>query len=77
VDFHELSCCNEPRIVGGSVDMMLESALRLNGMLIACTKEAFEIAESEREVGVSDYLAGLLDQHMKFQWKLRSSLGIR
>jgi starvation-inducible DNA-binding protein len=77
VDFHELSCCNEPRIVGGSVDMMLESAFRLNGTLIACTKEAFEIAESEREVGVSDYLAGLLDQSMKFQWKLRSALGVR
>jgi starvation-inducible DNA-binding protein len=77
VDFHELSCLKEPRIIGGNLDGMLQSAFRVNGMLIERTKEAFEVAESEREVGVSDYLAGLLDQNMKFQWKLRSTLGIR
>jgi starvation-inducible DNA-binding protein len=77
VDFHELSCLEEPRIVGGNLDGMLQSAYRLNGMLIACTKEAFEVAESEREVGISNYLADLLDKNMKIQWKLRSTLGIR
>lgn len=77
VDFHEISCINEARIVGGNLDGMLQSAFRVNGMLIECTKEAFEVAESEREVGISNYLADLLDRHMKIQWKLRSTLGIR
>ena len=77
VDFHELSCLKEPRVIGGNLDGMLQSAFRVNGMLIERTKEAFEVAESEREVGVSNYLADLLDKHMEFQWKLRSTLGIR
>jgi starvation-inducible DNA-binding protein len=75
-DFLELTCINEQRN-GGMVLETLESLCRVNAMVTQCYKDAFHIADTLDEQGIADFIAGRIDMHLKWQWQLESSLGIR
>lgn len=75
-DFLELTCIQEQRN-GGMVSETLDSLCRINGMVIACYKDAFHIADTLDEQGVANFIADRIDMHQKWQWQIESSLGIR
>jgi starvation-inducible DNA-binding protein len=76
-DFAAMSKIREERIMGGSSVQMLESLARANESLIYCLDELFVCADEMKEQGIADYVAGRIDMHKKWQWKIKSSLGIR
>lgn len=76
-DYLELSCIKEERHDGSSIQFMLQSALRVNDILIDCLHEAGEIAEKCREFGLMDFLAQREDMHKKWRWQIKAFLGVR
>jgi starvation-inducible DNA-binding protein len=53
---------------------MLEILLRDNDIVLESIKTAYDAAESVGAVGISDFLAGRQDAHMKHGWMLRATL---
>jgi starvation-inducible DNA-binding protein len=53
---------------------MLEILLRDNDIVLESIKTAYDAAESVGAVGLSDFLAGRQDAHMKHGWMLRATL---
>jgi DNA-binding ferritin-like protein len=47
---------------------------RANDVLIDELKAAFDVVEAANEQGIADFLAGRIDSHMEWAWKLKSSL---
>jgi starvation-inducible DNA-binding protein len=75
-DFLELTCIDEPRS-SGMVTETLQSLCRINGIVVQCYKDAFHVAETLDEQGIADFIASRIDMHLKWQWQLESSLGVR
>lgn len=76
-DFLEMSTITETRLDGSSTKFLLDSALRVNAELLHCHLEAFEIADACNEQGVADFLAGRIDTLNKWNWQIKSYLGVR
>ena len=77
-DFVDLSCIDEPRIVGSNgVASMLESLQRANKKTIDCYYTLIEMAERCNEQGLVDFVGGRIDMHNKWDWQLKASMGIR
>jgi starvation-inducible DNA-binding protein len=53
---------------------MLEILLQDNDIVLESIKTAYDAAESVGAVGLSDFLAGRQDAHMKHGWMLRATL---
>ena len=53
---------------------MLEILLQDNDIVLESIKTAYDAAESVGAVGLSDFLAGRQDAHMKHAWMLRATL---
>ena len=53
---------------------MLEILLQDNDIVLESIKTAYDTAESVGAVGLSDFLAGRQDAHMKHGWMLRATL---
>lgn len=53
---------------------MLEILLQDNDIVLESIKTAYDVAESVGAVGLSDFLAGRQDAHMKHAWMLRATL---
>ena len=53
---------------------MLEILLQDNDIVLESIKTAYDTAESIGAVGLSDFLAGRQDAHMKHAWMLRATL---
>jgi starvation-inducible DNA-binding protein len=53
---------------------MLEILLQDNNIVLESIKTAYDAAESVGAVGLSDFLAGRQDAHMKHGWMLRATL---
>jgi starvation-inducible DNA-binding protein len=53
---------------------MLEILLQDNDIVLESIKTAYDAAESVGAVGISDFLAGRQDAHMKHGWMLRATL---
>jgi starvation-inducible DNA-binding protein len=53
---------------------MLEILLQDNDIVLESIKTAYDTAESIGAVGISDFLAGRQDAHMKHAWMLRATL---
>ena len=47
---------------------------RANDVLIDELKAAFDVVEAANEQGIADFIAGRIDSHMEWAWKLKSSL---
>jgi DNA-binding ferritin-like protein len=47
---------------------------RANDVLIDELKAAFDVVTAANEQGIADFLAGRIDAHMEWAWKLKSSL---
>jgi starvation-inducible DNA-binding protein len=53
---------------------MLEILLQDNDIVLESIKTAYDAAESVGAVGLSDFLAGRQDAHLKHAWMLRATL---
>ena len=53
---------------------MLEILLQDNDVILESIKAAYDAAEAVGAIGISDFLAGRQDAHMKHGWMLRSTL---
>lgn len=76
-DYLELSCIKEERHDGSSIQFMLQSALRINDIMIDSLHGAGELAEKCREFGLMDFLAQREDMHKKWRWQIKAFLGVR
>ena len=54
--------------------LMIEELLANNGQMIELLNRTFEIAQSERQEGIANFIAERLDAHGKHSWMLRSFL---
>jgi len=76
-DYVEMSCIKEDRLDGTSVQFLLQSALRVNEIMIDCIHGTAELAEQCREFGLMDFLAKREDMHKKWRWQIKAFLGVR
>lgn len=56
---------------------MATDLLREIDGLISTLKRTFDVATSENEQGVADFIAGRIDITQKWAWQLRSSVGVQ
>jgi starvation-inducible DNA-binding protein len=76
-DFAELTCIvRQERELGDAVSMV-ESLARVNQSVLMCYEQAFTMASACNEQGIADFVAGRIDMHQKWQWQLKSTLGVQ
>jgi len=68
----ELSILDEPQIPMPAQEM-LQALGQDNQALLEVLKRVFEIANSNNEQGLADFIAGRLDAHKKHAWMLRAT----
>jgi starvation-inducible DNA-binding protein len=68
----ELSVIDEPQIPMQASDM-IQSLAHDNQAILEVLKSVFEIATSNNEQGLADFIAGRLDAHKKHAWMLRAT----
>lgn len=73
-DFLSLGYLAEQGRIGGSARSMLESLAETNAVIIEHYMDAFDCADSCRQQGIADFLAGRIDAHQKWQWQLAATL---
>ena len=71
--FAELSLIKDEIDIPNPMDMC-RKLFNSNGILIKLLEEAQQIAETSKEVGLSNFLQDRVDIHKKHQWMLRSIL---
>lgn len=71
--FAELSLIKDEIDIPNPIDMC-RKLFNNNGILIKLLEEAQQIAETSKEVGLSNFLQDRVDIHKKHQWMLRSIL---
>lgn len=69
----ELSIIDE-QIKIPRAELMLEELYGDNARILDHYKNAFNLAESENQQGIADFIAGRIDAHGKHAWMLRSIL---
>lgn len=76
-DFLEMSCVDGGRRLSNNADEMLASLYEENNNIIADLKKAFNYASNNaNEQGIADLIAGRIDMHQKWEWQLRSTIGL-
>jgi starvation-inducible DNA-binding protein len=76
-DYCEMSCIKEERLDGSSTQFLLQSAKRVNDVIILALFDAFAAAEACNEQGVMDFLAARIDMQKKWNWQIKAFLGVR
>lgn len=69
----QLAAINDEERIPPTKDM-LEILLRDNEIILESIKAAYDAAEAVGAIGLSDFLAGRQDAHMKHAWMLRATL---
>jgi starvation-inducible DNA-binding protein len=69
----QLAAINDEERIPPAKDM-LEILLQDNDVILESIKAAYDAAEAVGAVGLSDFLAGRQDAHMKHAWMLRATL---
>jgi starvation-inducible DNA-binding protein len=76
-DFLEMSCVDGGRRLSSNADEMLASLYEANNNIIADLEKAFNYASNNaNEQGVADLIASRIDMHQKWEWQLRSTIGL-
>jgi starvation-inducible DNA-binding protein len=76
-DFLEMSCVDGGRRLSNNSDEMLASLYEANNNIIADLEKAFNYASNNaNEQGVADLIASRIDMHQKWEWQLRSTIGL-
>jgi starvation-inducible DNA-binding protein len=68
----ELSIIDEPQIPTPAMEM-IQILAQDNQAILEVLKSVFEIATSNNEQGLADFIAGRLDAHKKHAWMLRAT----
>jgi starvation-inducible DNA-binding protein len=68
----ELSIIDEPQIPTPAMEM-IQILAQDNQAILEVLKSVFEIANSNNEQGLADFIAGRLDAHKKHAWMLRAT----
>jgi starvation-inducible DNA-binding protein len=68
----ELSIIDEPQIPTPAMEM-IQILAQDNQAMLEVLKSVFEIANSNNEQGLADFIAGRLDAHKKHAWMLRAT----
>lgn len=71
--FIELKSIVDENTIPPALDM-IQRLLSDNAQVISIITNAYEVAEAAKQYHISDYLAGLLDNHKKIGWMLRATL---
>jgi starvation-inducible DNA-binding protein len=75
-DFIEISSIPEPTRITSGAHEMIASLYEINGALLGCIKNGFDVANTCNEQGIANFLAERIDMHQKWAWQLRSSLSL-
>lgn len=75
-DFLGMANIKEERIVGGDIDTMIASLVRINETLLADSFAVFEAASMVNEQGIANFAAERIDIHQKWNWQLKATLGL-
>ena len=76
-DFLEMSCVEGGRRLSSNADEMLTSLYQENNNLLGDLKKAFNYASNNaNEQGIADLIASRIDMHQKWEWQLRSTIGL-
>lgn len=70
-----MSTIKETGLISKNSRELVEKFLEMNTEYINNIKEAFKIANSGNEQGVANFIAERIDQHQKWNWFLKASLG--
>jgi len=71
--FSELSKI-EDQLKIPKAELMLSELLKDTETLIALLKDAFDVATTDREQGIANFLADRLSAHGKYKWQLSATL---
>jgi starvation-inducible DNA-binding protein len=71
--FMELSSIRDENTIPSALEMV-QRLWSDNGLIIAGLTNAFEVSEANKQYHLSDYLAGLIDNHKKIGWMLKSTM---
>ena len=74
-DFSSLTCIEPMPIAGGDPIAMSTELLKSNLHIKAHLTLAYDIANSMDEQGVCNFLAERIDQHSKWIWQLKTTVG--
>ena len=69
--FSELTSIEDATTVPMSIQMF-QHLLEDNNKVIAALEKAYELAEKQKEIGLSNFLQDRTDKHKKHGWMLRS-----
>ena len=76
-DFLEMSCVDAGRRLSSNADEMLTSLYQENNKLINDLKKAFNYASNNaNEQGIANLIADRIEMHQKWEWQLRSTIGL-
>ena len=70
-----MSGIKETGLVSKNVRELTSKFLEMNTEYIENIKKAFIIANKENEQGIANFIAERIDQHQKWNWFLKASLG--
>jgi len=69
------SSIKESGLVSTDTKGLTKKFLEMNTEYIDNIKQAFKIANNENEQGIANFIAERIDQHQKWNWFLKASLG--
>jgi len=71
--FMELTSINDENTVPPALEM-IQRLSNDNALIVAGLRNAFEVSEANQQYHLSDYIAGLIDNHKKIGWMLKATL---
>jgi len=74
-DLYERSSIKEVNVAPKSIKDLASEFQRMNSEFVPQLKSAFDIANKVNEQGVANFIAERIDQHQKWDWFLKASLG--
>lgn len=74
MELYNYKMIDEDSVKPASCTEMIQSLVDANDKVIDSLNKLFEIAESQNEHGIADYVAGRIDTHKKHAWMLRSHI---
>ena len=74
-DFQRMRELEEPVLVPDTPAAMAQSLHDLNEDILAGWNEAYAASQVENQQGIANFIAERIDQHQKWAWQLRSSIG--
>lgn len=75
-DFSAFTSIMPIRVTTGDKMEFAQALYIANQEMLSCLNTGFSLADASNQQGVADFLAGRIEMHQKWEWQLRSTLGV-